>query len=378
MTKIFLVQQRDERSRARRGVLRTAHGELATPFFMPVGTNATVKGMCARDLEDLGASLMLSNTYHLYLRPGLDVIGAFHGLHAFMDWHRPILTDSGGYQVFSLSALRKIAETGVEFQSHIDGSAHVFTPEKVMDIQRTLNSDMIMPLDVCAPFPCDREQAEESVRLTTAWLKRSRRHYLQNDQAHQIAFGIVQGSVYEDLRQRSAREVVDLGMDAYAIGGVSVGEPVTEMFRAITCVAPLLPDDRPRYVMGIGMPDQIVRAVGEGIDMFDTCIPTRYGRHGSAFTRRGRIVLSHARYAQDAGPIDSACGCFVCRRYPRAYLRHLMKTGEIAGLRLLSYHNVFFYIALMQQIRDALDQGCFRDFADDFLKTYGEPGDADI
>ncbi len=339
---------------------------------MPVGTSATVKGLCAHDLEEIGAQLMLSNTYHLYLRPGLETIGSFKGLHGFMDWHRPILTDSGGYQVFSLSRLRKITPDGVVFQSHIDGSSHNFTPEKVMDIERVLDSDMIMPLDVCAPYPCGRGQAEESAALTTEWARRTRAHFDRNGQGErQILFGIVQGSTYQDLRERSAHEIVDAGMDAYAIGGVSVGEPVKDMFEAVEWTVPFLPPDRPRYLMGIGMPDQIVKAVSEGIDMFDTCIPTRYGRHGTAFTRQGRKIILNAQFAQDRSPVDPSCQCFVCRRYSKAYIRHLIKAREILGLRLLSYHNVYFYIQLTRDIRAALAAGLFPEFMADFLAEYG-------
>ncbi|MEW5895982.1 MAG: tRNA guanosine(34) transglycosylase Tgt [Candidatus Omnitrophota bacterium] len=371
MEHVFQLEGRCSKTKARLGRLTTAHGVLETPFFMPVGTNATVKGMCARDIKEIGAQIILSNTYHLYLRPGLDVINDFNGLHQFMNWDRPILTDSGGYQVFSLSKLRKIKDGGVKFQSHIDGSPHFFTPESVMDIERALGSDMIMPLDVCAPYPCKRKEAERSVMLTTEWAKRAREHFFRNKQGEkQILFGIVQGSTYKDLRQLSAQEIVSLDLDAYAIGGVSVGEPVREMFEAVEWVEPFLPEDKPRYLMGIGMPDQIVKAVSEGIDMFDTCIPTRYGRHGTGFTRRGRKIILNVEYARDHGPVDEGCGCFVCQNYSRAYLRHLIKTGEILGLRLLSYHNVYFYIHLMKEIRASIKDGSFEEFKNEFLKKY--------
>lgn len=372
MKKIFKVKSNCEKTKARRGTLKTAHGNIETPFFMPVGTNATVKGMCARDMKEIGSQVVLSNTYHLYLRPGMEVLSDFDGLHGFMNWDGPILTDSGGFQVFSLAKFRKIMDEGVEFQSHIDGSRHFFTPEKVMDIEKVLGSDMIMPLDVCAPYPCDRKEAEESVSLTTDWARRSRVHFLDNAQDdNQILFGIVQGSTYKDLRELSAQEITAIDMDAYAIGGVSVGEPVKNMFEAIQWVEPLLPANKPRYVMGIGMPDQILKAVSEGIDMFDTCIPTRYGRHGSAFTTRGRKIILNARYTKDQAPVDEDCDCYVCRDYSRAYIRHLIKTGEILGMRLLSYHNVYFYINLMKGIRSSLDEGTFEEFKNDFLKKYG-------
>ncbi len=372
MKKIFTLTHQCQTTKARRGTLQTAHGLIETPFFMPVGTNATVKGMCARDITEIGAQVILSNTYHLYLRPGLDIMNACGGLHGFMNWKGPILTDSGGYQVFSLAKLRKITNDGVTFQSHIDGSTHVFTPEKVMDIENVLGSDMIMPLDVCAPYPCGRSEAQRSVALTTDWAKRSQAHFRNHTQdVDQILFSIVQGSVYRDLRELSARELASLDMDAYAIGGVSVGEPVKEMFEAVEWAEPFLPMDKPRYLMGIGMPDQIVHGVSQGIDMFDTCIPTRYGRHGTGFTREGRVIITNSVHAGDQGPIDKECGCFVCQQYSPSYIRHLINTGEILGLRLLSYHNVYFYIHLMQEIRQAIDHACFGEFKKEFLMKYG-------
>lgn len=372
MKKIFQLKNKCKTTKARRGTLTTKRGVIETPFFMPVGTNATVKGMCARDLDEIGAQVVLSNTYHLYLRPGLDIIEGFGDLHGFMSWNGPILTDSGGYQVFSLTKLRKIQDEGVEFQSHIDGSRHFFSPEKVMDIEKVLGSDMIMPLDVCAPYPCGRKEAEESVSLTTDWARRTREHFLDNGQDEdQILFGIVQGATYQDLRELSAKEITGIDMDAYAIGGVSVGEPIKDMFEAVEWVEPFLPENKPRYLMGIGMPDQIVKAVSGGIDMFDTCIPTRYGRHGTAFTRRGRVIILNAKYADQRGPVDEACDCFVCRNYSTAYIRHLIKIGEILGLRLLSYHNVYFYIQLMKEIRHAIEQEMFVEFKNEFLKKYG-------
>jgi len=371
MKDIFSLKGACSQTRARLGELKTAHGIIQTPFFMPVGTNATVKGLCSRDIREMGGQVVLSNTYHLYLRPGMDIIQEFGGLHGFMNWDGPILTDSGGYQVFSLTKLRKITDDGVIFQSHLDGSSHEFTPEKVMDIEKVLGSDMIMPLDVCAPYPCSRRGAEESVSLTTDWACRTRQHFFDNGQdANQILFGIIQGSTYRDLRELSAQEITAIDMDAYAIGGVSVGEPVKDMFEAVEWVEPFLPSEKPRYLMGIGMPDQIVKAVGEGIDMFDTCIPTRYGRHGTGFTRRGRKIILNAVYADDPSPIDDECDCFVCRNYSRAYVRHLIKTGEILGLRLLSYHNVYFYLSMMRDIREALTLGIFAEFQKDFLKKY--------
>lgn len=369
---MFQLIKKDKDTRARLGTLKTAHGELQTPFFMPVGTNGTVKGISAEDLNHMGAQLMLSNTYHLFLRPGTDIIGEFGGLHKFISWDKPMLTDSGGYQVFSLSKFRKLSDEGVKFQSHIDGKRHFLRPEDVIDIEGVLGSDMIMPLDECAPYPCKRKEAENSVRRTTLWAQRSRQHFLDNGMNEkQLLFGIIQGATYEDLRKQSAEEILNVGFDGYAIGGVSVGEPVKLMFETVDWVEPLLPQDQPRYLMGIGMPDQIVKAVGEGIDMFDTCIPTRYGRHGSAFTAKGRIILLNAEHARVDGPIDEACDCFVCRKYSKSYIRHLFKANEMLGLRLLSYHNLYFYINLTRRIRAAITEDRYADFQKEFLSTYG-------
>ncbi|MCR4336694.1 MAG: tRNA guanosine(34) transglycosylase Tgt [Candidatus Omnitrophica bacterium] len=369
---MLTLQYQDPNTKARAGVLKTSRGELLTPFFMPVGTNATVKGVSNEDLLEMNSQLLLSNTYHLYLRPGMEVIKKFGGLHNFMGWEKPILTDSGGFQVFSLAKLRKITDEGVTFQSHIDGSRHFFTPELVVDVEGILGSDMIMPLDECAPYPCERKMAEESVRRTTLWARRSRKHFLANqrEEKKQMLFGIVQGATFEDLRRQSAEEILNIGFDGYAIGGVSVGETVKEMFEAVEWVEPLLPREYPRYLMGIGLPDQIVRAVGEGIDMFDTCIPTRFGRHGTAFTRRGRVILRNAEFVDNEGPIDSECDCFVCQKYSCGYLRHLLNTGEILGLRFVSYHNVHFYLKLMRDIRQAIEKGRYSEFQKDFLGKY--------
>lgn len=368
---MFQLIKKDRNTNARRGVVRTAHGDIQSPFFMPVGTNATVKTLTNEDLLELDSQIVLSNTYHLFLRPGMEVISRAGGLHKFMGWERPILTDSGGYQVFSLSRLRKLNDEGVSFQSHIDGSTQFFSPEKVIEIEEVLGADMIMPLDECAPYPCERKEAETSVKRTTLWAQRSRKHFLARQMREkQHLFGIVQGATYKDLRERSAKEIRDIGFDGYAVGGVSVGEPVEVMFEALNWVMPFLPQDRPRYFMGIGMPDQIVRAVAEGIDMFDTCIPTRYGRNGSAFTSSGRKVIRNAGYATDFGPLDDQCACVVCRKYTRAYIRHLVNVNEILGLKLISYHNVYFYVTLMTQIRLAIETDHYADFQKKFLAQY--------
>ncbi|MBP7162114.1 MAG: tRNA guanosine(34) transglycosylase Tgt [Candidatus Omnitrophica bacterium] len=371
--RMFTLLKSDTETKARRGRLVTAHGTLETPFFMPVGTNATVKGISAEELREMRAQLMLSNTYHLFLRPGLDIIRSFNGLHAFMAWDRPILTDSGGYQVFSLAQFRKITDEGVHFQSHIDGRKHFLSPEDVMMIEQGLGADMIMPLDECAPYPCEREDAVRSVERTALWARRTRAHFDAHmaGLSRQFLFGIVQGATYEDLRRRSANDLLDIGFDGYAIGGVSVGEPVKIMFDTVGWVEPLLPAGKPRYLMGIGLPDQIVHGVAQGIDMFDTCIPTRYGRHGTVFTRKGRMILLNAEYSGDKRPMDEECECFVCRTYSRGYLRHLMKAGEMLGLRLLSYHNLFFYVRLMRDIRAAIEAGTFSRFHQSFLRDYG-------
>jgi queuine tRNA-ribosyltransferase len=370
---MFQFIKKDKNTNARLGRLTTAHGVIDSPFFMPVGTNGTVKTLSFESLLEFETSIVLSNTYHLYLRPGPDVIGAAGGLHKFMSWDGPILTDSGGYQVFSLAKLRKLNDDGVEFQSHYDGSTRFFTPEKVIDIERVLGSDIVMPLDECAPYPCDRAQAEGSVRRTTLWARQSKEQFLktQKEKGGALLFGIVQGATYKDLREQSARELINIGFDGYAVGGVSVGEPVPVMFEALDWVMPLLPEDRPRYFMGIGLPDQIVKAVGEGVDMFDTCIPTRYGRHGSAFTRKGRLVVRNAQYIKDFRPLDERCTCRVCRKYTRSYIRHLFNCGEILGLKLITYHNVYFYVDLMRQIRKAVAEDRYQAFQKEFLEGYG-------
>ncbi|MBF0522677.1 MAG: tRNA guanosine(34) transglycosylase Tgt [Candidatus Omnitrophica bacterium] len=370
---MFKLIKKDKTTNARRGVLTTAHGTIQSPFFMPVGTSGTVKSLLVENLLTFDSQIVLSNTYHLFLRPGLEIMEDAGGLHPFMGWDRPILTDSGGYQVFSLTKFRKIKDDGVEFKSHIDGSTHFFTPEKVVDIQRVLGSDIMMPLDVCAPYPCTHKEALKSVEQTTLWAKRSKEHFIgKGHKRHkQHLFGIIQGAIFEELRLRSAEEILNIDMDGYAIGGVSVGEPVEEMFKTLDWVMPLMPANKPRYFMGIGLPDQIVKAVGEGIDMFDTCIPTRYGRHGAAFTSEGKIIVRNQTFAHDFGPLDKNCDCMVCRNHTRAYLRHLVAANEISGLTLISYHNVYFYVNLMRQIRQAIDEDRYEEFKKDFLKRYG-------
>jgi queuine tRNA-ribosyltransferase len=368
----YSLIKKSSRTSARRGVVHTAHGDIQAPFFMPVGTKATVKTLSQEDLRLIGSEVELSNTYHLYLRPGLEIMEKAGGLHKFMSWERPILTDSGGYQVFSLTDWRKLSDNGVEFKSHLDGSKHVLTPESVMDIQRVLGSDMVMPLDECSPYPCDRENAEAAVRRTSAWARRTVEHFEKTGMRArgQRLFSIVQGSSYRDLRERSAAELIALNTDGYAIGGVSVGEPVKEMFEVLSWVVDLLPKDKPRYFMGIGMPDQIVRAVGMGIDMFDTVIPTRYGRYGTCFTDRGTVVIRNGQYKDDFGPLDAECDCPTCRNYSRAYIRHLFNTGEVLGLRLAAYHNVYYFVKLLRRIREAIELDRYDEFQQEFFLKY--------
>ncbi|MDE1921372.1 MAG: tRNA guanosine(34) transglycosylase Tgt [Candidatus Omnitrophica bacterium] len=369
---MYKLIHQDAATGARRGVVTTAHGGVQSPFFMPVATTSTVKTMSGVDLHEMESQIVLSNTYHLYLRPGLDIMEHVGGLHKFMNWHKPILTDSGGYQAFSLTKFRKITDEGVKFRSHIDGSMHFFTPEKVMDIQRTLGSDMVMPLDECSPYPCDRKKAMRGLKRTTHWAKRCKEHFHKTGmhERGQRLFAIVQGATYEDLRRQSAQELLALDFDAYAVGGVSVGEPVKEMFEALGWVLPHLPENKPRYFMGIGLPDQIVRAVGMGVDMFDCSVPTRYGRHGSAFTQTGKLNIRNSEFTKDLRPLDENCDCSVCRNYSRCYIRHLLNMNEITGVRLMSYHNLHFYIKLMERIRSAIESDTYAGFQKEFLTGY--------
>ncbi|MCI7644373.1 MAG: tRNA guanosine(34) transglycosylase Tgt [Lentisphaeria bacterium] len=360
----FDVLKKCENSAARRGVLTTAHGVVQTPIFMPVGTRATVKAMTPRELEELNAQIILGNTYHLFLRPGLDIIGQAGGLHKFMGWNHPILTDSGGFQVFSLAQLRKIEADGVRFASHIDGSRFFLGPKESMRIQRVLGSDIVMAFDECTPYPATYEQALNSLEITTRWERMSREQPLNDGQ---LRFGIVQGSMFQDLRQRAAREIVDIGFDGYAIGGVSVGEPEKKIYQVLNWTPGCLPEDKPRYLMGVGTPMQIVEAVARGVDMFDCVMPTRLGRHGSAFVANGQTMpVKAGRYAKDFRPIDESCDCYVCRNFTRAYIRHLFNVGEVLAVRLVTWHNIHYFLNLMSQIRGALEQGTFGEFRAEF------------
>jgi queuine tRNA-ribosyltransferase len=357
---------------ARRGVMTTAHGPVATPAFMPVGTQGAVKGAAHKDLESIGAEILLSNTYHLYLRPGDDLIARRGGLHRFIGWNKPILTDSGGYQVFSLAERRKITEEGARFQSHLDGSPHLLTPEKAADIQAQLGSDIAMVLDECLAYPATLEAAAASTLRTTRWAQRARTRMRQLQEAPidgvvvtntgQAQFGIVQGSVFPSLREQSARDTVAIGFEGYAIGGLSVGEPIDVMYEMVAHTAPFLPADRPRYLMGTGTPEDLVEAVARGIDLFDCVLPTRNARNGQLFTSEGRINIKNVRYAEDERPVDPSCNCYTCRTHSRAYLRHLFAVGEINAATLNTLHNLSFYLDTLSRIRDAIAFGRFESF----------------
>ncbi|HEY8418562.1 MAG TPA: tRNA guanosine(34) transglycosylase Tgt [Limnochordales bacterium] len=363
----FRVETRCPRTAARTGRLSTPHGELETPVFMPVGTQATVKTMTPHEVEGIGFRIILANTYHLYLRPGAELVREAGGLHRFMAWPHAILTDSGGFQVFSLARLRRIEEEGVTFQSHLDGSRHFISPEKSIEIQEALGADIIMAFDECAPYPCDYEYARRSMELTHRWAARCQKAHRRRDQA---LFGIVQGSVYEDLRAASARTLADMDFPGYGIGGLSVGEPKETMLAMLDVVNGILPVEKPRYLMGVGAPEDLVEGVARGVDMFDCVLPTRIGRHGTVFTRTGTLIVRDARYARDFGPLDPDCGCYVCRHYTRAYIRHLFKAGEVLGMRLATWHNLAFLHRLMAEMRAAIREGRFAQFRDEFRRTY--------
>lgn len=345
-----------ESGSARRGRLTTRHGTIETPVFMPVGTRGSVKAMSPAELEELSAEIILGNTYHLFLRPGMELMAKAGGLHRFCSWKRSILTDSGGFQVFSLATLRKMEPDGVRFASHIDGSRFFLGPVESMRIQRTLDSDIVMAFDECTPYPATYEQAEKSLAITTRWERMSREQPLNDGQ---IRFGIVQGSVYPELRKRAAESLIEIGFDGYAIGGVSVGESEPEMMTAVEAAAPFLPSNAPRYLMGVGTPRQIVESVARGVDMFDCVMPTRLGRHGSAFVGNTTIPVKAGRYAEDFTPIDPECGCYACRNFSKAYIRHLFNVGEILGVRLVTWHNLYYFLNLMRRIRTAIENDTF-------------------
>lgn len=365
----FEVLKKDNNSRARLGRCHTAHGVFHTPAFIPVGTQATVKAMTPEELRDLGAEIILSNTYHLYLRPGHERIRRLGGLHRFMHWEHPLLTDSGGFQVFSLNSLMKVSEEGVEFQSHLDGSRHFITPEKAIAIQEALGADIIMCLDECTPYPASHEEAECSLQRTLKWSRRCRESHRAS---HQALFGIVQGGMYSDLRRKGVEVLVEIGFDGYALGGLSVGENKESMVRVIGETAPLLPENLPRYVMGLGMPGDMIEAVREGVDMFDCVLPTRNARNGMLFTRSGKMAIKNAKYAEDPSPIEPGCPCYTCRNYSRAYLRHLYFAEEILAFRLNTIHNLHFYLTFMREMRQAIAEDRLDGFIQDF-NSMGEP-----
>ncbi|HVI83272.1 MAG TPA: tRNA guanosine(34) transglycosylase Tgt [Chthoniobacterales bacterium] len=387
--RVFELLSKDRDSGARHGRLTTAYGAIETPAFMPVGTQGSVKAVSPHELHELNVSIVLGNTYHLFVRPGIEVIKHLGGLHKFMNWDRPILTDSGGYQIFSLAKLRKITEAGVHFQNHVDGSTAFISPESAMEIQATLGSDIAMVLDECLPWPCEYDHAAKSAETTTRWAKRCREWLNENafrsgfvaesekpaattEPAHvrQLVFGIVQGATFEKLRRQSAQAVVDLDFDGYAIGGVSVGEPEEEMFRAVESSEPTLPADKPRYAMGLGTPPQLLELIARGLDMFDCVLPTRLARNGTAFTSTGTINLKNAEFAKDKKPIEQDCDCTSCRDFSRGYIRHLIKAEEILGLRLITLHNLHFYLDLMCEARSKINNGTFDEFRSEFISNY--------
>jgi queuine tRNA-ribosyltransferase len=362
----FSVQQADRETSARLGRLSTAHGVIDTPAFMPVGTLGPVKGIDPTDLDKLGFGLMLNNAYHLYLRPGHKVVAELGGLHRFTGWSGAILTDSGGFQIFSLAKLCKVADDGVSFQSHLDGSAHFITPETAIEIQEALGADIMMAFDHCVALPADKEVVRDAVRRTTLWAKRSQDSRRRRDQA---LFGIVQGGLDRDLRVTSARDLVGLGFEGYAVGGLSVGESKPEMYAMLDVTVPELPVSKPRYLMGVGMPEDLIEGVARGIDLFDCVVPSRHGRTGSLFTSFGRVVIKQAKYVQDEQPIDPSCGCPVCARYSRAYLHHLYQAKEMLSSRLNTIHNLWYFADLMKQIRSAIAQGRLRSFREEFYRS---------
>ena len=355
---------------ARRGILHTPHGDIQTPTFMPVGTQATVKSMTPEELKkEVKAEIILSNTYHLYLRPGHKLVEEAGGLHNFMKWDRPILTDSGGFQVFSLGELRTITEEGVEFKSHLDGSRHMFTPESVMEIENSLGADIIMAFDECCPYPSTYDYTKQSMERTTRWAKRCKEaHNRPNEQG---LFGIIQGGFYKDLREKSTNDLIELDLPGYAIGGISVGEPKEKFLEILNYTAPLMPKNKPRYLMGVGTPDYLIESAMAGIDMCDCVLPTRIARNGTAMTWNGKVVVRNATYERDWRPLDSECDCYTCKNYSRAYIRHLVKANEILGIRLLSIHNLRFLTNLMEKVKIEIECDNLRTFKEEFYKKYG-------
>ena len=370
MTAVHLeILKEDPRTRARLGKLHTPHGVIDTPVFMPVGTQGTVKTITPEEIKEIGAGIILSNTYHLFLRPGHELIREAGGLHRFMNWDGAILKDSGGFQVFSLGHLRTIKESGVEFRSHIDGSVQFLSPEIATEVQMALGSDIVMAFDECAPYPCAHEYAKDSLERTTRWLKRCKETLTTTDT--QALFGIVQGGMFEDLRRQSAAEITELDLPGYAIGGLSVGEPKEMMYEVLDYTVPLLPREKPRYLMGVGSPDALIEGVMRGIDMFDCVLPTRIARNGTAMTRYGKVIVRNAGCAHDFGPIDPTCDCYTCRNYSRAYIRHLIKSEEILGIRLMTIHNLRYLQNLMREIREAIKEDRLPEYRQKCFSDYG-------
>lgn len=355
---------------ARRGVIHTPHGDIQTPVFMPVGTQATVKSVTPEELKDeIGAQIILANTYHLYLRPGQDLVKEAGGLHKFMNWDKPILTDSGGFQVFSLGDLRTICEEGVEFKSHLDGKKLFFSPESVMKTEEDLGADIIMAFDECCPYPSTYEYTKNSMERTTRWAQRCKEAHTTTDK--QALFGIIQGGFFKDLREKSAKDLIAMDFPGYAIGGISVGEPKEEFLEILKYTTPLMPENKPRYLMGVGTPDYLIESAMAGIDMCDCVLPTRLARHGNAMTWNGKVVIRNATYERDWTPLDSECDCYTCKNYTRAYIRHLVKTNEILGIRLLSIHNLHFLTKLMERVRIEIENDNLGTFKEEFYKRYG-------
>ena len=370
MNPLFTLEKTDGQARA--ATLSTPHGTIQTPIFMPVGTQGSVKSLDPNDLHGLGAQIILGNTYHLYLRPGDEMIARRGGLHTFMRWDKPILTDSGGFQVFSLSALRKITDEGVEFSSHIDGSKHMFTPEKVISIQKNLGSDIMMVLDECVPYGADRAYTQKSLKTTTAWAKRCREAYKHGETGDQLMFGIIQGGFFKDLRSQSAAEIMDIPFEGYALGGLSVGESKTEMLDMLEHTTPLLPTDKPRYLMGVGAPMDLLNGIRRGVDMFDCVLPTRNARNGTLFTSQGKVNIKRAEYKEDDGPLDPQCSCYTCRTFSRAYLRHLYVAKEILSYRLNTIHNLHFLLDLVRGAREAILENRFEAYYQRWKEIYPE------
>ncbi len=366
----FKLLKKDARTKARAGLLQTDHGTVRTPVFMPVGTRGSVKAVEQRELLEINAQIILGNTYHLYQRPGVDVLRSLGGLHSFISWSRPMLTDSGGFQILSLSELRKLTKDGVEFRSHIDGSYHFFTPEKIIEVERQIGADIIMVLDECPPYPAEREYIAKSVELTHSWALRCKESFVNSSQLYnynQFLFAIIQGGTHLDLRDRSATRLIEADFDGYAIGGLAVGEPAEEMYRVTNHVTDILPEDKPRYLMGVGTPENLLEAVERGVDMFDCVMPTRNGRNAQIFTSKGVLNIKNAVYRLDESPLDSGCDCHTCKNYSRAYLRHLFNVGEILGLQLASLHNLRFFISLMEQARLSIIEERFVEFKEETL-----------